>query len=86
MPNVRVRCISKSVSPEGGEIITHIGGTGWKWPVNQVIDSIEKKSNSFFIVVGDEQRQLTVLQSSGTKILSVETNPSLLSKLPECVD
>jgi hypothetical protein len=49
MSNVQILCVSKSHSQGGNEHITRVGGTGWNWTVEQVVDSIEKHTNTFFV-------------------------------------
>jgi len=51
MADVRITCITK---PKNGshEHITHVGNPsgGWKWPVADVIKSIEAKTNTFYVL------------------------------------
>ena len=49
MPDVQVQCIRKSNPERAHEHITHLGGLGWKWPIAQVIRSIEAGDNTFFV-------------------------------------
>lgn len=51
MADVQITCISKSHSNGGHEHITQVGNpaANWKWPVADVIASIDAKSNSFFV-------------------------------------
>jgi hypothetical protein len=50
MADVRITCITK---PQNGshEHITHVGNpTGnWKWPVADVVKSIDAKTNTFYV-------------------------------------
>lgn len=55
MADCQIRCITKSQSNGGHEHIIAVGnptssGGGWKWPVQQVIASIDAKSNTFFVL------------------------------------
>ena len=50
MPDVQVLCIRKSNPERSHEQITHLGGHGWKWPIAQVIRSIEAGDNTFFVL------------------------------------
>lgn len=52
MADVRVTCITKSTPQGGHEHITHLGGQSgnWKWTREQVIASIDQKTNTFFVV------------------------------------
>lgn len=51
MADVRITCITK---PHNGnhEHITHVGNPAgnWKWPVADVIRSINSKSNTFYVL------------------------------------
>ncbi len=51
MSDVRITCINKS-SPNGGhEHITHAGNPAgnWWWTVEQIIASIDAKTNTFYV-------------------------------------
>jgi hypothetical protein len=50
MADVRVTCITKPHPLSTHEHITHLGGPTWKWDRDQVIRSIEAKSNSFYVI------------------------------------
>ena len=50
MPDVQVQCIRKSNPERAHEHITHLGGLGWKWPIAQVIRSIDAGDNTFFVL------------------------------------
>jgi hypothetical protein len=52
MADVRVTCITKPNTDSKHEHITHLGNPsqGWKWTREQVIKSIEKKDNTFFVL------------------------------------
>jgi hypothetical protein len=52
MADCQVTCIVKPHPQSAHEHITHIGNceAGWKWPRNQVIESIEAKTNTFYVV------------------------------------
>jgi hypothetical protein len=49
MADVRVTCITKPNPQSAHEHITAIGGIGWKWDREQVIRSIEAKTNTFYV-------------------------------------
>lgn len=52
MSDVQVTCIDKPHRDSLHEHITHIGNplSGWKWPREKVIDSIEAGTNSFYVI------------------------------------
>jgi hypothetical protein len=51
MAEVQVTCITKPHPQSPHEHITHLGNpkAGWTWPRERVIQSIEAKSNTFFV-------------------------------------
>jgi len=50
MADVEVTCIVKPHPTSSHEHITHLGnGRSWMWTREQVIDSIERNTNSFFV-------------------------------------
>ena len=52
MADVQVTCITKPHLLSPHEHITHLGNpaANWKWPREQVIASIEAKTNSFYVL------------------------------------
>ena len=52
MPDVQVTCITKPHPLSPHEHITHLGNSraGWKWTREQVIASIDAKTNTFFVI------------------------------------
>jgi Protein of unknown function (DUF3892) len=50
--DVQVTCIDKPHPDSPHEHITHIGNplTGWKWPREKVVKSIDDKSNTFYVL------------------------------------
>ncbi|WP_208513164.1 DUF3892 domain-containing protein [Variovorax paradoxus] len=53
MADCEIRCITKSSLSGGHEYITHVGNPSsspsWRWPVDDVIQSIDAKTNTFFV-------------------------------------
>jgi hypothetical protein len=52
MSDVRITCITKSVPNGSHEHITRAGNpaANWEWRVEEIIESIEAKTNTFFVV------------------------------------
>jgi hypothetical protein len=52
MAEVEVTCITKPRPQSPHEHITHVGNpkAGWTWPRERVVQSIDAKSNTFFVV------------------------------------
>ena len=90
MADARVTCINKPNRDSPHEHITHVGGSGWKWTREQVIQSIELRTNTFFVVdaAGHRSEVGVVTPGSGLpKYLRTyadgDWNNNLLA-LPEC--
>ena len=51
MVDVHVTCITKPHPQSPHEHITHVGNpsAGWNWPREQVVASIEARTNTFFV-------------------------------------
>lgn len=51
MADCQITCITKSGHLGGHEHITHAGNPAgsWTWPVQQIVDSIEGGTNTFFV-------------------------------------
>ena len=52
MADARITCIVKPHPQSPHEHITHVGNPAhkWMWPREQVIESIEAKTNTFFVL------------------------------------
>lgn len=88
MPDVQVTCINKQPRNNTHEGITHLGGTTWKWTRDQVVRSIEDKSNTFFTLVNGSRADVGVVNGPNGKYVRTYANgvwnDNLLA-LPECV-
>ncbi len=73
-----VTSISKTLAPNGLEMITHIGGNGnesrsWKISQQEAISGIENHIWEFFVKQGSKTRNLIVcICPLGTKYLKIE--------------
>lgn len=87
MPDVQVTCINKQPRENKYEGITHLGGAGWKWTRQEVINSIEAKSNTFFTKVDGNRADIGVVNGDNGKYLRTyadgKWNDNLLA-LKEC--
>jgi len=91
MADVLVDCINKKDRNSAHEGITHFGGPGsgtrWKWTRQQVIDSIEAKTNTFYTKVNGNRGAIGVVNGANGKYLRTyadgKWNDNLLS-LTEC--
>jgi hypothetical protein len=52
MADVRITCITKPNPSSPVEHVTHVGNlaAGWKWTREKVIESIEAKFNTFYVL------------------------------------
>ena len=90
MADVVVTCINKQPRNDTHEGITHLGGPGgggWKLSRDQVIASINSKSNTFYTMVGGKRADIGVFQGPTGPYLRTYAdgawNNNLLA-LPEC--
>ncbi|HYC44847.1 MAG TPA: DUF3892 domain-containing protein [Burkholderiales bacterium] len=90
MADVRVRCINKQPRHDPYEGITHLGGDGgggWRWTRQQVIDSINNRSNTFYTHESGQRADIAVVDGPNGQYLRTHANgqwtDNLLS-LPEC--
>jgi hypothetical protein len=88
--DTQITCINKADRQSTHEGITHLGGAGRKWTRDQVIASIEARSNTFFVTDGQGRRaDVKVVDPGGGRRKYVQTyadgrwTNNLLS-LPEC--
>jgi Protein of unknown function (DUF3892) len=69
MADVRITCITKPNPSSSHEHITHVGNpaAGWKWPREEVIESIEAKTNTFFVLdsATSKRSEVGVVRESG---------------------
>jgi hypothetical protein len=87
MADARVTCIRKQPRQNPYEGITHLGGADWQWTREQVIESIEAKTNTFHTLVNGNRGDIGVVNGPNGKYLRTyadgQWNDNLLS-LPEC--
>lgn len=87
MADVRVTCINKLPRNNTHEGITHLGGSTWRWTRQEVIDSIEAKTNSFHTHEGGKRADIGVVNGPNGKYVRTyadgQWNDNLLA-LPEC--
>lgn len=87
MADVRITCINKQPRNSTHEGITHLGGATWHWTRQEVINSIEAKTNTFFTLVGGNRAEVGVVNGTNGKYLRTyadgKWNDNLLA-LPEC--
>ncbi len=87
MADVQVTCINKLPRNNTHEGITHLGGSNWKWPRNQVIQSIEGRLNTFYTKVDGKRAEVLIVNGTNGKYLRTyadgQWNDNLLA-LGEC--
>lgn len=68
MSDAQVTCITKPNPQSTHEHITHLGnGSQWRWTREQVIASIEAKTNTFFVLdpVSGKRAEIGVVREQG---------------------
>jgi hypothetical protein len=87
MADVQVTCINKQPRNNSHEGITHLGGSGWKWARQQVVDSINARSNTFYTWVNGKRADVGVVHGPNGDYVRTYAdgvwNDNLLA-LPEC--
>lgn len=90
MADVRVTCINKQPRDNPHEGITHLGGQGgggWRWTRQQVVDSINARTNTFYTLVDGNRGDIGVVNGPHGQYVRTyadgQWNDNLLS-LPEC--
>ena len=90
MADVRVSCINKNPRDNTHEGITHLGGTGgngWKWTREQVIQSINNGSNTFYVLEDEKRAEVGVVNGQNGPYLRTYADGNWtdnLLALPEC--
>jgi uncharacterized protein YnzC (UPF0291/DUF896 family) len=88
MADAQITCINKLNRDSKHEGITHLGGKEWKWTRQQVIDSINSKTNTFFTYVNGKRADVGVVKGPNGDYVRTHAdgvwNDNLLA-LPECV-
>lgn len=87
MADVQVKCVTKPNRTSTHEAITNLGGDNWYWTRQQVISSIEARTNTFYTRVGGKRADVAVVNGQNGKYLRTHAdgqwNDNLLA-LPEC--
>ena len=87
MADVQIKCINKQPRSDPHHGITHVAGDGWKWTRDDVVRSIEARTNSFFTLIGGVRADVGVVSGPGGKYIRTyadgKWNDNLLA-LPEC--
>lgn len=87
MADVRVTCINKVPRQNPHEGITHLGGTGWRWTRQPVIDSINARTNTFYTLGNQGRAEIGVVDGPSGQYLRTYANSRWndnLLALPEC--
>ena len=90
MADARVTCITKPDRFSSHEHITHLGGNNWYWTREDVIASIDGRTNTFHVIDAQGNRsEVGVVNPGNGRARYVRTyadgvwNDNLLA-LPEC--
>ena len=87
MADVRVTCINKQPRNNPHEGITHLGGSGWRWTRQQVVDSINAKTNTFYTYEAGRRADVGVVHGPNGDYVRTYANGQWtdnLLALPEC--
>lgn len=67
MADVQITCVTKSSHTH--EAISGVGGNGWWWTVEQVIQSIEAKTNTFYTLAANKRADVAVVHGATKKYI-----------------
>jgi len=88
MPDVRVTCISRVPRGDPHEGITHLGSQNWRWTRQEVIDTINDRRNTFYVLAHGRRADVRVVDGPRGQYVRTYAdgvwNDDLLD-LPECV-
>ena len=87
MPDVRIKCINKQPRENPHEGITHLGGDGWHWTRQQVVDSINTRTNTFYTFEGGTRADVAVVHGPRGDYVQTQADgkwTNNLLALPEC--
>ena len=88
MADVRITCVNKQPRFNPHEGITHCGGAGWRWRRQEVVDSINRGTNSFYTLEAGKRANVGVVNGPSGPYLRTHAdgqwNDNLLALL-ECV-
>jgi len=88
MADVRITCINKEPRQNPHEGITHLGGAGWRWARQQVVESISAGTNTFYTFVGGRRANIGVVNGPNGPYVRTYAdgagNDNLLA-LAECI-
>ena len=88
MADVQVTCINKANRESRHEAITHLGGSGWRWARQEVINSINNKSNTFYTLVAGKRADIGVVDGPNGQFVRTYADgvwTDNLLALPECL-
>lgn len=83
MADVQVTCVNKPDRNSPHEHITHLGGRTWRWPVHNVIASIENQSNTFYTDNGRKRAEVQVRERNGRKFVQTQADGDWTNNLLE---
>jgi hypothetical protein len=85
--DAQVTCINKQPRQNAHEGITHLGGSGWRWTRQQVIDSIRARTSTFYTLVDRRRAEVGIVNGPNGDYLRTHAdgywNDNLLA-LTEC--
>jgi Protein of unknown function (DUF3892) len=74
MVDALLTCVNKPDRNSPHEHITHLGGRTWRWPVQDVIASIESGTNTFYTDDGRKRADIRVSERNGRKYVQTQAD------------
>lgn len=74
MQTLQVICITKSPATNDHDAISHLGGVGWRYTRQQVINGIEAKTHRFYTQVGGKTAWVGVVNGRHGKYVQTHAD------------
>ena len=87
MADIQINCTNKNDTFSDHTGITHLGGPNGRWKKEQIIFSLNERSNTYFTVIDDIRLYINIyLQGYGVHLRAHANGVwnDLLLKLPRC--
>ncbi len=83
MSTLQVTCVNKPDRNSPHEHITHLGGRSWRLTVQDVIASIENRTNTFYTDDGRKRAVVQVRVRNGRKFVQTQADGDWTNNLLE---
>lgn len=74
MADRQVTCIIKPDRDSTHEHITHLGGYGWCWPVERVMNALYSGTDTFYTWDGRKRAEVKIRVRNGRRFVQTQTD------------